>query len=82
MVILDKSVIQRLQVRFLREDHIFALLVLSSCRSGGSSLPPKAFALVAYRPEARKTIEQKIKARSTLGRKIVGVRAYPWFALK
>ena len=59
----------RLQVRFLREDHIFALLVLSSCRSGGSSLPPLALALVAFSPEARKTIEQKIKPKSTFGRK-------------
>ena len=33
----------------------FALLVLSSCRSGGSSLGFRA--VVAFRPEARKTIK-------------------------
>ena len=51
-----EPVIQRLQVRILWEDNFFALLVLSSRRSGGSSLGFRA--MVAFRPEARKTIKQ------------------------
>ena len=47
-------VIQRLQVRFLREHNFFALLVLSSRCSGVSSLGLRAGSL---RTEARKTIK-------------------------
>ena len=38
----------------LWEDNFFALLVLSSRRSGGSSL---SFRAGSFRPEARKTIQ-------------------------
>ena len=67
-------VIQRLQVRILREDNFFALLVLSSRRSGGSS---QASALGAFRPGARKTIkchprhETKIKNMGQISKQVL-----------
>ena len=47
-------IIQRLQILFLWEDNFFALLVLSSRRSGGSSLGLRAG---SFQAEACKIIK-------------------------